>query len=225
VAEAVEGFGDEAALELPQEQLSRARVHAPLAYRASKRILDLAIAVPVCLFFLPLLAVVAVAIRLDSSGPALFRQQRRGLGFEPFTILKFRSLRCGSRDPHARYEMVETDPRITRVGAWLRKTSLDEAPQIFNVLGGSMSLVGPRPLVEWESLQALAGFAERFQVKPGVTGWAQVTVRNSVGFDERCEKDLEYVRRKSVWLDLRILVLTPLALLKRDGIYPDSPAA
>ena len=121
--------------------------------------------------------------------------------------------------------MVESDPRITRVGAWLRKTSLDEAPQLFNVLGGSMSLVGPRPLVEWESRQALARFAERFQVKPGLTGWAQVTVRNAVGFDERCEKDLEYVRRKSVLLDLWILARTPLALLRRDGIYPDSPGA
>jgi lipopolysaccharide/colanic/teichoic acid biosynthesis glycosyltransferase len=225
VNEAVEGLGDEAAVGLPQEQLSRARIGSPLGYRLFKRTLDLAIVVPALLFFLPLMAVLAAAIRLDSSGPALFRQQRRGLGFEPFTIMKFRSLRQGARDPHARYEMVESDPRITRVGAWLRKTSLDEAPQLFNVLGGSMSLVGPRPLVEWESLQALAGFAERFQVKPGLTGWSQVTVRNSVGFDERCEKDVEYARRKSVWLDLRILALTPQALARRDGIYPDSPVA
>lgn len=221
--EAADGLGEEALFELPAEQLSRARSGSSLAFRVLKRTLDLAIAVPVCLVFLPLLCALAIAIRLDSSGPVLFRQQRRGLGFEPFTILKFRSLRHGARDPHARYEMLEDDPRITRVGGWLRRTSLDEAPQIFNVIGGSMSLVGPRPLVEWESRQALARFAERFQVKPGLTGWSQVTVRNAVGFDERCEKDLEYVCRKSVWLDLRILALTPGSLRRRDGIYPDSP--
>src|SRR4029453_174592 len=125
--EAAAGLGEEALFELPAEQLSRARSGSSLAFRVLKRTLDLAIAVPVCLVFLPLLC--ALAIRLDSSGPVLSRQQRRGLGVEPFTILKFRSLRHGARDPHARYEMLEDDPRITRVGGWLPRTSLAAAPQ------------------------------------------------------------------------------------------------
>lgn len=223
--QAVEDVGEGDGLELPAGQIAMARIGSTPGSRLFTRALDLAIAVPVLLLLLPLLAVLAVAIKLDSRGSVLFRQRRRGLGFEPFTILKFRSLRQDAPDPHPRYEMIEEDPRITRVGAWLRKTSLDEAPQLFNVIGGSMSLVGPRPLVEWESRHALGRFAARFQVKPGLTGWAQVTVRNSVGFDERCEKDLEYVRRKSLWLDLWIMALTPLALLRPDVIYPDPPGA
>lgn len=203
---------------LPEAGFAESR--AALAVR---RLVDLVVAATACLLLLPLLAILAVAIKLDSDGPVLFRQRRRGLRFEPFTILKLRSLRHEAPDPHACYEMIESDPRITRLGAWLRKTSLDELPQLINVLEGSMSLVGPRPLVEWESRQALTKFPERYLVKPGLMGWAQVTVRNSVGFDERCEKDREYVRSRSLWMDLRILAMTPLTLLRRDTIYPDPP--
>jgi lipopolysaccharide/colanic/teichoic acid biosynthesis glycosyltransferase len=113
------------------------------------------------------------------------------------------------------------DPRITRVGRWLRATSIDELPQLINVIEGSMSLVGPRPLVEWESLQALDRFVDRFAVKPGITGWSQITVRNSVGFEERCEKDIEYALRCSLWFDLIILARTPFSLLRMNTIYPD----
>jgi len=185
-----------------------------------KRALDLALALPLCLLLAPLLVAIALAVRLETPGPALFRQQRRGRGFRPFTFLKFRSLRHGAPDPHAAYEMVASDPRITRVGRWLRATSLDELPQLLNVIEGSMSLVGPRPLVEWESRRALEGFAERFLVKPGITGWSQVLVRNAVGFDERCAKDVEYVQRFGLGLDLQILARTPGSLLRGDRIYP-----
>jgi lipopolysaccharide/colanic/teichoic acid biosynthesis glycosyltransferase len=191
------------------------------AARALKRALDLALGVPITLLLLPLLGLVALAIRIDSPGPALFRQQRRGAGMRPFTMLKFRSLRHGAPDPHARYEMLAGDSRITRIGGLLRRTSIDELPQLFNVLAGSMSLVGPRPLVEWESQEAWRSHAERFAVKPGLTGLSQVTVRNSVGFCARLDKDVEYVRRHSPWLDLQILLRTPAALLREDTIYPD----
>ena len=190
------------------------------AQLALKRALDLAVSVPGCLVLAPLIGLVALAIRLESPGPAFFRQERRGRGFRPFTMLKFRSLRHGAPDPRARYEMVAGDPRITRVGRFLRATSLDELPQLWNVVEGSMSLVGPRPLVEWESVLALERFAERFRVKPGITGWAQVTVRNSVGFEGRCGKDVEYVRRWSLALDLLVLLKTPAALLRGDALYP-----
>ena len=178
-------------------------------------------AVPSCVVLAPLIGLLALAVRLESPGPAFFRQQRRGRGFRPFTVLKFRSLRHGAPDPRPRYEMVAADPRITRVGRFLRATSLDELPQLFNVVLGSMSLVGPRPLVEWESQLALERFPERFRVKPGITGWAQVTVRNAGGFDERCLKDVEYVRRWSLALDLLVLLRTPAALVRAGATYPD----
>jgi lipopolysaccharide/colanic/teichoic acid biosynthesis glycosyltransferase len=187
---------------------------------AVKRALDLGIAVTACIVLFPFLAVVALAIRLDSPGPIFFTQRRRGMGFRAFTMVKFRSLRHAAPDPHDRYEMIQGDPRITRVGRWLRAMSLDELPQLFNVVEGSMSLVGPRPLVEWESIQALERFTERFAVKPGITGWCQITVRNSVDFDGRCEKDVEYVHRFSLAFDFVILARTPFSLLRSDMIYP-----
>jgi lipopolysaccharide/colanic/teichoic acid biosynthesis glycosyltransferase len=191
-----------------------------LVQLALKRVFDLAVSVPTCIVLSPLIGLVALAIRLESPGPAFFRQQRRGRDFRPFTIVKFRSLRHEAPDPHAGYEMLEADPRITRVGRLLRATSLDELPQLFNVVEGSMSLVGPRPLVEWESQLALERFAERFRVKPGITGWAQVTVRNSVDFDGRCRKDVEYARRWSLAFDLLVFLKTPAALLRGDAVYP-----
>jgi lipopolysaccharide/colanic/teichoic acid biosynthesis glycosyltransferase len=211
--------------EIPEEPLDRARgASPPAADAALKRALDLAIGVPVCVALLPVLGAVALAIKLDSEGPVLFRQARRGQHFRAFTVNKFRSLAHGKPDPHARYEMLERDPRITRVGAFIRRTSLDELPQIFNVIGGSMSLVGPRPLVEWESREALATHPERFHAKPGITGLSQVEVRNAADFVTRLDKDREYVHRFTPWLDLVILARTPLALLRGAGIYPESKA-
>jgi len=196
--------------------VERAREH-PL-----KRAIDLAVTLPLCFLLSPVLIAVVLAIRLETPGPALFRQSRRGQRMQPFTMLKFRSLRHGAPDPHARYEMLEEDPRITRVGALIRRTSLDELPQLFNVLQGTMSLVGPRPLVEWESRAALETHPERYRAKPGITGLCQVDVRNSVDLGARLDKDVEYVRRQSIWLDIKILLRTPFSLLGRDTIYPDA---
>jgi lipopolysaccharide/colanic/teichoic acid biosynthesis glycosyltransferase len=188
---------------------------------ALKRGIDLAIALPLCLLLSPLLLLTAVAIKLDSPGPILFRQRRRGLNFERFTMLKFRSLRHGAPDPRQRYEMTERDPRITRVGAWIRKASLDELPQLFNVIGGSMSLVGPRPLVEWESRDCLVRHRDRFLVKPGITGLSQINVRNGGDLDVRSDWDVEYVRRWSPLFDLAILFKTPFRVAGGEDIYPD----
>jgi sugar transferase EpsL len=183
--------------------------------------MDLAIALPALACCLPLFAAIAVAISLDSPGPVLFRQSRRGLNYAAFTVYKFRTLRHGAPDPHARYETQETDSRITRVGAWLRRWSLDELPQLINVLNGSMSVVGPRPLVEWESAESLLTHAERFAVKPGITGLSQVTVRNAAGFLERLDKDVEYALSCSLRLDLHVLWRTPRAILRPEGVYPN----
>jgi len=190
--------------------------------RVFKRALDLLLAVPTCLALAPLFALTAIAIKLDSPGPVLFAQKRWGRNREHFTMLKFRSLRHGAGDPHERYEMLEHDSRITRVGAFIRRTSIDELPQLFNVVAGSMSLVGPRPLVDWESLEADKTHGERYRVKPGITGWSQVTVRNAADFHGRLDKDVEYVQRCSPAFDLWILLLTPWTVLRSKGIYPEA---
>lgn len=186
-----------------------------------KRPMDLLLALPLALVLAPLMLLIALAIRIETPGPALFRQQRYGRGFRPFTILKFRSLRHGEPDPRAHYEMSEEDPRITRIGAWLRRTSLDELPQILNVIAGSMSLVGPRPLVESESRACLERHAERFLMRPGITGLQQVQVRNAVDLDGRSDLDVAYVRRWSPILDLLLLIRTPSRVLRADGVYHD----
>lgn len=190
-------------------------------HRRLKRVFDLLVSVPVALLISPLLALIAVAIRMDTPGPALFRQQRFGRNCQPFVILKFRSLCQGKPDPCANYEMSSKDPRITRVGRWLRLTSFDELPQIFNVIGGSMSLVGPRPLNESESRACLVRHAERFLVRPGITGLQQVERRNTVGLEGRSDLDVIYVRSWSLRLDLALLLKTPMRVLHFGGVYPD----
>ena len=186
-----------------------------------KRFIDLSITIPVALLITPLLALIAVAIKIDTPGPALFRQRRFGRNFKPFVILKFRSLRAGAPDPCANYEMSRMDPRITRVGNWLRRTSFDELPQIFNVIAGSMSLVGPRPLIQDESYACLARHSDRFLVRPGITGLQQVEARNAVGLAKRSDLDVAYVRSWSLWLDFLILLKTPLRVLRGSAIYHD----
>jgi lipopolysaccharide/colanic/teichoic acid biosynthesis glycosyltransferase len=185
-----------------------------------KRAIDLLISIPLVLLLLPLLIVIPLAIRLDSPGPALFAQKRRGKDFRQFTMLKFRSLRHNAPDPHDQYEMLQKDPRITFVGNIIRRTSLDELPQLFNVIAGTMSLVGPRPLVEWESQLTMPHFAERYIVKPGITGLSQLNGRNAISFEARCEFDVEYVHNRSMLGDLLLLLRTPFVLLTTHEIYP-----
>jgi len=191
-------------------------------YVVLKRMIDLAVALPLVVVLAPLFVVAGLAVRLESRGPAFFRHQRRGKDMQPFTFIKFRSLAHAAPDPQANYEMTEDDPRITRVGAFLRRTSLDELPQLFNVLAGTMSLVGPRPLVEWESRLAWKSHPSRFHAKPGITGLSQVAVRNSVGFDERLDWDVVYVRERGLLLDLRLMLQTPWCILRGEAIYPQS---
>jgi exopolysaccharide biosynthesis polyprenyl glycosylphosphotransferase len=167
-------------------------------------------------FALPML-LIAAAIKLDSRGPVLYRQRRHGFNNRIITVLKFRSMR---HDPSAAFaQVIANDPRITRIGAWLRRTSLDELPQLINVLRGEMSLVGPRPhaigmkAAERDLHDIVAEYAHRHRVKPGITGWAQVNgsrgpVDTPAQVRRRLKLDLEYVSRASLWLDLQILVRT-----------------
>ena len=204
-------------------------------YARLKRVLD----VVVTLLLLPFLAIimllVAIAIRLDSKGPILYRQRRVGLNGEEFELLKFRSMYQDSDDSLHRqaiekylmnqalndgdvaYKQVD-DPRVTRVGKFIRKTSLDELPQFWNVLRGHMSLVGPRPPVPYEVDRYSPHDTLRLCGKPGLTGIWQVYARSQVPFAEMVEMDLDYLRRQSLWLDLKLIVLTvPVMVLARGG--------
>lgn len=167
----------------------------------------------------PVLAVAAIAVKIADRGPVLFRQERIGKGGEPFQILKFRTMTVGAEHQGLGLEVAVRDARITRPGRWLRATSLDELPQLWNVLRGDMSLVGPRPTVRSQVERYTPFQARRLEVRPGLTGWAQVKGRNRLTWPERIELDVWYVDHRSLMLDLRILAMTLPSMLRRDGLY------
>jgi lipopolysaccharide/colanic/teichoic acid biosynthesis glycosyltransferase len=209
--------------------------------RAIKRASDVMGSAMALLFLSPVLLVIALAIKLSSPGPVLFRQKRIGQYGVPFTCLKFRSMYTGN-DPRIHMDYVKklisgnaspgasgakakvykitTDPRLTRVGRILRKTSLDELPQFLNVLRGDMSMVGPRPPIPYE-LEVYDTWHRRrlLEVQPGITGLWQVSGRSRVPFDDMVRLDLRYATAWSLWLDLKILLRTPQAVLSGDGAY------
>jgi exopolysaccharide biosynthesis polyprenyl glycosylphosphotransferase len=205
------------------------RQRAALASLA-KRVLDILGALAGLIVFAPVLLLAALAVKLTTPGPAIFRQRRAGLHDEEFTILKFRTMRVNAEEFRAelmhsneadgpRFKMSK-DPRVTRVGAFLRRFSIDELPQLFNVLAGSMSLVGPRPFPLVESGAFHVGVAEaRFDMKPGMTGLWQVSGRSDLSWEDLCHLDAIYVRSWSLLWDLRILLQTPVVALRRQGAY------
>jgi lipopolysaccharide/colanic/teichoic acid biosynthesis glycosyltransferase len=160
----------------------------------------------------PLLGAAAAAIKLEDGGPVLYRQRRVGLDGEEFELLKLRTMIVGAEHQGAGAAVNRGDPRITRVGRALRRLSLDELPQLWNVLRGDMSLIGPRPTLAYQVERYTPRQRRRLEVKPGLTGWAQVHGRAALPWEERIELDVWYVEHRSPWLDLRILVRTPLAL-------------
>lgn len=180
-----------------------------------KRVLDILGAGFGLLVLSPVLLIVALLIRLQMGPPVFFRQTRPGLHGEPFEMIKFRSM----RDAHdADGNPLPDEDRITGVGRFLRATSLDELPELWNVLKGEMSLVGPRPLLmEYLPLYSPEQ-ARRHEVRPGVTGWAQVNGRNAISWDEKFALDVWYVDNRSLWLDLKIIWLTLRKVLRREGI-------
>ena len=197
-------------------------------YHRVKRLMDVAIclaSLPACL---PVIAACALLVRLESPGPAFFLQQRTGKGGRRFRMFKLRTMVADAE--RLKRELahlnrlsgpdykIPNDPRVTRVGRWLRKTSLDELPQLLNVLRGDMSLVGPRPTSFDVSTYEL-WHTERLEVQPGITGLWQVSGRADVDFDGRLRLDREYIERQSLWLDLTILARTALAPFDRRGAY------
>jgi lipopolysaccharide/colanic/teichoic acid biosynthesis glycosyltransferase len=200
------------------------------------RALDIFAAGLALLLLSPLLLVVAILVRRDSRGPAIFRQERIGRDLKPFRVAKFRTMRAGvAADPHRAYveEMIREeseaegrqkpmmklaeDPRITKIGHFLRRTSIDELPQLWNVFRGEMSLVGPRPPIRYEVDAYPARAYRRFAVRPGVTGLWQVSGRSLVTFSEMIDLDTEYVERRSLLLNLKIIFLTVPTVLHGKG--------
>jgi lipopolysaccharide/colanic/teichoic acid biosynthesis glycosyltransferase len=165
----------------------------------------------------PVLAAAALAIKLEDGGPILYRQRRVGHRGEDFDLLKLRTMVVGAERQGAGFAVNRGDPRITRTGRVLRRLSLDELPQLWNVVRGDMSLIGPRPTLRYQVEQYTPRQRRRLDVKPGLTGWAQVNGRTKLPWDERIELDVWYVEHRSPWVDLKILLRTPLALV--TGTY------
>jgi lipopolysaccharide/colanic/teichoic acid biosynthesis glycosyltransferase len=184
-----------------------------------RRLLDIVVSAFALVISAPLLALAVLAIRLESRGPAIYRQRRVGLHGAPFDVLKLRTMVDGAEHIGAGLAVNANDSRITRVGAFLRRTSLDELPNLLNVLRGEMSLIGPRPTLPAQVDQYTARQRGRLAVKPGISGWAQVNGRASLPWSERIELDLYYVEHRSLALDLRILLRTPALILGGSGLY------
>lgn len=227
---------------------------ADATYFLAKRVMDLIIVVLSMVFLLPLLAFIALLIKWDSPGPAIFRQERvtarrvvrNGKVYweeRPFTIYKFRTMRADAKSTihrqfieayiagdakrmaelqtaqqaeDAKFKLVQ-DPRVTRVGSFLRKTSLDELPQLWNVLLGNMSLVGPRPPIPYEVELYLFHHHDRLRTVPGITGWWQVRGRSATSFEEMVRMDVDYITRQSLWLDIKIIFMTLTAVINGKG--------
>jgi lipopolysaccharide/colanic/teichoic acid biosynthesis glycosyltransferase len=209
-------------------------------YPVAKRALDIFGSVLGLLLLSPLFLSIAIAIKVTSKGPVFFRQQRVGQFGEPFTFLKFRSMYLNNdcrihreyvkqliegrvgvpANGNGQVYKITNDPRVTAVGSFLRRTSLDELPQLYNVLRGEMSLVGPRPAIPYE-VQSYKTWHRRrvLEAKPGITGLWQVNGRSRVGFDDMVRLDVRYAMRRSFWLDLKILLLTPRAVFLGEGAY------
>jgi putative colanic acid biosynthesis UDP-glucose lipid carrier transferase len=199
---------------------------APRAGLAVKRGLDLTTALLLLLLFLPLLVLIALAVRAESPGPALFRQRRTGKDGRPFVVLKFRSMRA-MEDGEAVTQACRGDCRVTRVGGFLRRSSLDELPQLLNVVRGDMSLIGPRPhalVHDAQFAQQAPQYRQRFRMRPGLTGLAQVSglrgeIRSQDALIKRVEADLDYVEGWSLWLDAQIAARTLPHLLVSKAAY------
>lgn len=187
-------------------------------YAFTKRLTDLLIAVPAAVILLPLFVIIAVIIRLTSRGPALFKQERAGKAGKPFVFYKFRTMKTGV-DPFGSSPKSGADDRLTGIGRLLREYSLDELPQLFNVIKGDMSIVGPRPLYisqikEWNDRQR-----RRLEVKPGLTGLAQISGRGALTREEKLEYDVQYVENAGWWFDIKIIFKTIGQIFTKKDIY------
>jgi sugar transferase EpsL len=186
-----------------------------MTFQLRKRFFDLAVGIPSVIFLSPLLIFIGFLVRLKIGSPVLFRQVRPGLHGRPFVIYKFRTM-TDKRDGDG--NLLPDGERLTPLGRFLRKTSMDELPELFNVIKGDMSIVGPRPLLMQYLDRYTPEQARRHEVKPGITGWAQVNGRNAISWEDKFKLDVWYVDNWGLWLDVKIIVMTVLKVLKREGI-------
>ena len=184
----------------------------------AKRVLDIAVAGTGLIAAMPVIAATAIAVRSSMGSPVVFRQVRPGKGGVPFELVKFRTMR-DARDANG--NLLSDDERLTAIGKWIRASSLDELPQLWNVLKGDMSLVGPRPLLMQYLERYSPRQSKRHDAMPGITGWSQINGRNAIDWGTKLEQDVWYVENWSLLLDLKILALTALKVVKRDGISKD----
>ena len=185
----------------------------------TRRLFDIVVAGTALVLTSPVLLAAVVAIRLESKGHPIYRQRRIGRDGEPFDMLKLRTMVAGAESMGSGLAVNEGDPRITRVGAFLRRFSIDELPNLINILQGDMAIVGPRPTVQVQVAQYTERQRGRLAVRPGLTGWAQVNGRASLKWSERIELDLWYIEHRSWRLDLRIILRTVKILVAGEGIY------
>jgi exopolysaccharide biosynthesis polyprenyl glycosylphosphotransferase len=212
--------------EEPAEEFA---IREPMAYRAAKRVFDLLVAIAALVLLLPIIPLIAVMIKLDTPGPVFFRQQRVGRRGRPFAFYKFRSMFVDADERKKEVEAlneqdgpvfkVRSDPRVTNVGRFLRRSSLDEIPQIFNVVKGEMSIVGPRPPLPSEVLRYQPWHRRRLEVTPGITCLWQISGRSHLSFNEWMRLDMEYLKQRSLRADLVIFFKTIPAVIARKGAY------
>ena len=218
----IEEFNGMPLVHVPRPQLT-------LGGRTANRAMDVALAGVSLALLSPLLLLVALFVKVDSAGPVFFRQPRTGRGGRTFSIVKFRTMRTSAESEQAdllsRSETdgpnfkMRKDPRVTRVGQWLRRTSLDEVPQLLNVISGNMSLVGPRPFPVAEAAQISGWPVPRTEVRPGITGLWQISGRNNLSFEDLRQLDTACIASWSIWLDVHVLLRTPSSVLRRSGAY------
>ena len=180
-----------------------------------KRVFDVSLVVTTAPLWLPFMIIVALFVRWNLGQPVLFRQERPGRAAKPFNLFKFRTM---TNDVNASGQLSPDDERLTPFGCFLRRSSLDELPELLNVLRGDMSLVGPRPLLMRYVERYTPQQFRRHEVKPGITGWAQVNGRNAISWSDKLAYDVWYVENRSLWLDIKILALTILKVVRREGI-------
>lgn len=182
-----------------------------------KRVFDImaSAGVLIVLTVIPVLIIIPIIIRLTSKGPAFYKQIRIGKNGKPFMLYKFRTMIVEQYDAEGKEIMSEQ--RITKVGRFLRKTSLDELPQLFNVLNGTMSIVGPRPMLDYQAPRCIGDEKLRFEMRPGLTGYAQVQGRNNIRWEERIQYDIQYIKNFTFFMDIKIIAQTVLLVFKKDG--------
>ena len=194
-------------------------------YKIAKKIFDLFFSLFLLFLLAPLLLFLAICVKLTSRGEVFFKQNRVGLEGKVFKIIKFRTMIVNAESQGTGLDSYSDDPRVTRIGKALRNSSLDELPQIFNILKGDMSFVGPRPPVVYSPYRYEDYPKEakvRFNIKPGVTGWAQVNGRNELSWEEKFKFDNEYLQKQSFWFDIKIILLTVIKVIKNEGAFDSS---